>query len=233
MNQNAGAEGDGIVWLHHNVVRLALHPVAPGQRDTSAAPLLLLHGLGESAAARHPAIAAWPGPVWALDFTGHGQSTVPYGGGYTAEVLMGDADLALAHLGPCTVLGRGLGAYVALLITGARPHLVQGAVLCDGPGITGGGIGPTSSAVLTIDDANISKVPQPPDPWALVELSRDVRPPDYATSFARQATQLSRLGYPIAVCARWRPPWLDAVANEPGVLDVALEEALAFYELGG
>lgn len=232
MNGRRDAEGDGIVWLDHNVVRLALHHVAPGQRDTAAAPLLLLHGLGESAAARHPASTTWPGPVWALDFTGHGASTVPYGGGYTAEVLMGDADVALAHLGPCTVLGRGLGAYVALLITGARPHLVQGAVLCDGPGITGGGIGPTSSAVLTIDDADGGRS-SAPDPWALIELSRDVRPPDYATSFARQATQLSGLGYPIAVCARWRPPWLDAVANEPGVLDVTVEEALAFYELGG
>ena len=56
---------------------------------------------------------------------------------------MGDADVALAHLGAATVLGRGLGAYVALLIAGARPHLVRGAVLCDGPGLAGGGIGPT------------------------------------------------------------------------------------------
>jgi pimeloyl-ACP methyl ester carboxylesterase len=223
---------DGVVWLEHNAVRLALHPVATGQPGASAvAPLLLLHGLGESAAARHPATAAWPGAVWALDFTGHGRSTVPQGGGYTAEVLMGDADLALAHLGPCTVLGRGLGAYVALLIAGARPHLVRGAVLCDGPGMAGGGVGPTSSAVLTIDDTHARPL-EAPDPWALLELSRDVRPPDYATAFARQATQLSSFGYPFAVCARWRPPWLEAVANEPGVLDMTVEEALAFYELG-
>ena len=51
-----------------------------------------------------------------------------------------------------------------------------------------------------------------PDPWALAELSRDVRPPDYATGFARQATQLSGLEWPVAVCARARPPWLEAVA---------------------
>ena len=68
----------------------------------------------------------WPGPVWALDFTGHGASTVPRGGGYTAEVLMADADAALAHLGPATVLGRGLGAYVALLLAGARPRAGAG-----------------------------------------------------------------------------------------------------------
>jgi hypothetical protein len=68
-----------------------------------------------------------------------------------------------------------------------------------------------------------------PDPWALVELARDLRPTDYATGFARQATQLSGLEWPIAVCARWRVPWLDAVAGEPGVLDTTLPEALAHY----
>ena len=52
---------------------------------------------------------------------------------------MADADAALAHLGPATVYGRGLGAYVALLIAGARPDLVRGAVLDDGPGLVGGG----------------------------------------------------------------------------------------------
>ena len=52
---------------------------------------------------------------------------------------MGDVDAALAHLGPSTVLGRGLGAYIALLIAGARPDLVRGAVLADGPGLVGGG----------------------------------------------------------------------------------------------
>ena len=56
-----------------------------------------------------------------------------------------------------------------------------------------------------------------------------VRPPDYATSFARQALQHSGVSWPFAVCAKLRPPWLEAVASEPGVLDVGLEEAGAFY----
>ena len=129
--------------------------------------------------------------------------------------------------GRATVVGRGLGAYIALLIAGARPRLVRGAVLCDGPGLSGGGVGPISSAVLTIDEHTGGD--GAPDAWALLELARDVRPPDYATSFARQATQLSSLTSPLAVCARWRPPWLEAVAGEPGVLDVTVEEALAYY----
>ena len=40
----------------------------------------------------------WAGPIAALDFTGHGQSTIPPGGGYNAEILLADADIALAAL---------------------------------------------------------------------------------------------------------------------------------------
>src|SRR5262249_11829805 len=88
-----------IVWLDHSAIRLALHPVQTASDGPAVPPLLLLHGLGESAAVRHPATTTWPGAVWALDFAGHGHSAMPSGGGYTAEVLMGDTDIALAHLG--------------------------------------------------------------------------------------------------------------------------------------
>lgn len=209
--------------VHHGAVTLALHRLADG----AGRPLLLLHGLGERTPDEAPAwAAAWPGPIWGLDFTGHGDSTVPRGGGYSCEVLMGDADLALAELGPATVAGRGLGGYIALLIAGARPHLVRGAIVLDGPGLAGGSTGPASTTVIAVDPGAAA----PPDPWALAELSRDVRPPDYAASFARQATQLSGLTEPVTVCARWRPPWLEAVAAEYGVASMAgVEEALAAY----
>jgi len=52
---------------------------------------------------------------------------------------------------------------------------------------------------------------------ALLELGRDVRPPDYAATYARQAATLSGLDTAIAVVAVARPPWLEAVADEPGV----------------
>ena len=95
---------DDLVWLTHVSVRLALRRLRAGE----GRPLLLLHGLGEHTPAELPrSVAAWPGPVWGLDLTGHGRSTIPFGGGYTAEVLMADVDHALAHLGPVTVLGRG------------------------------------------------------------------------------------------------------------------------------
>ena len=112
--------------LIHNRIELALHEL----RARDGPTLLMLHGLGEhSALPSADVLDAWTGPIAGLDFTGHGASTVPIGGGYSCEVLMGDTDVALAHLGPCTVLGRGLGAYVALMIAGARPDLVRGAIL--------------------------------------------------------------------------------------------------------
>ena len=210
------------VTLRHVRVELSLHQLS----EAEGRPLLLLHGLGERSPERTPTwAAAWPGPVHALDFTGHGGSTVPDGGGYTAEALMGDADAALAHLGPATILGRGLGAYVALLIAGARPDLVRGAVLADGPGLAGGGPVPGSPHVLRLD----MSAPTPPDPFALAELSRDVRPPDYAAAFAFQAVNRSDLADPIAVAARTRPEWLRAVLDSPGVRELPVEEALELY----
>ena len=73
----------------------------------------------------------------------------------------------------------------------------------------------------------------PPDPWALIELARDVRPADYATSFARQATQLSGLSWPVAVCARWRPAVARRGRRRARVLDSTLADALAHYSTVG
>ena len=209
--------------LHHYKVDLALHQL----RDHGDAhPLLLLHGLGERTPDRLPGpVSAWPGPVWGLDFAGHGGSTIPRGGGYTAELLMGDADAAVAALGPLTVCGRGIGAYVALLIAGARPNEVRGAVLADGSGLAGGGTSPGSPVVITPAEGS----GRTPDPLALLELSRDVRPPDYALTYLRLAMQRSELEAPVAVSAVVRPPWLAAVADEPGVIECSVPEALARF----
>ena len=40
--------------------------------------------------------------------------------------------------------------------------------------------------------------PKRSDPFALVELARDVRPDDYATTYVRQALQFSGLEAPVA-----------------------------------
>ena len=137
---------------------------------------------------------------------------MPIGGGYTAEILMADADAVLQHLGEATIVGRGLGAYIALLAAGARPQLVRGAVLADGPGLSGGPSSPVSQPVFSLEPVEAS-----PDPYALAELGRDLRPPDYATAFSRLAVQGSDLEQPITVVARFRPAWVRAVVGEPGV----------------
>ncbi len=208
-----------VVTLRHGKVELALHRL----RAADGPALLLLHGLGERSPAVVPDQASgWPGSVWALDFTGHGGSTLARGGGYTAEVLMADADTALGHLGTATLLGRGLGAYVALLLAGARADRVRGAVLTDGVGLTGGGVRPAGPSMVRI----AGRADRTPDPYALAELSRDVRPPEYALAYVRLAVQFSSLSEPLAVSAVVRPEWLDAVCDEPGVVETSVEAAL-------
>jgi len=221
------------VMLRHNKIDLALHllrtepldPVVPSR------PLLLLHGLGDRSPTGVPHwCASWPGPIAALDFTGHGDSTVPAGGGYSPELLMADVDQALAELTDgdpdrsITILGRGLGAYVALQIAGARASQIHGVILVDGPGLAGGPTGPTSQSVFALDTDGSS-----PDPYALVELGRDLRPGDYAVSFVNLANANAPVANPITVASSFRPKWLAAVADSPGVVESSLSDALAAY----
>lgn len=211
-----------MITVTHARIELAIHELKSGD----GRPLLHLHGLGLQSPDSVPDdIASWRGPIFALDFTGHGKSQVPKGGGYTPELLMGDVDAALQHIGEATLIGRGLGAWVAFMTAAARPDVVRGAILADGPGMSGGGPAPGTPTISRIDP----NAPVPPDPYALAELSKDVRPPDYALDFAHLILQHSRLPQPIAVCARSRPEWLDAVIEELGISPTSLEDALRSY----
>ncbi len=214
-----------VVWLRHNRIDLALHRLTTGD-DPNFRPLLILHGLGERSPRRPPELVDWPGPIFGLDFTGHGDSTVPQGGGYTSEVLTGDVDAALEHLGTVTLLGKGLGAYVAVMITAARPDLVHGAVLADGPGLAGGGVQPGSPSLAFPPPWSTGGAP---DALALLELSRDVRPPDYAQNLVRLAAERSELDKVLMVAAVARPEWLGAIVGEPGVGIAPLPDALRHF----
>jgi len=209
------------VFLLHNKMKLAFHTL----REGSGPRLLLLHGLGEHSPKEPPAdVADWPGAIYALDFTGHGESTAPGGGGYTAELLMGDADVALGMIQEATVLGRGLGGYVALLLAGARPTQVRGCIIADGHGIAGGGDRPGLPVVRGVAERESN-----PDPFALVELASDLRPPDYAAGFAQLALEHSGMAQPVSVAAKARPDWLKAVLQQQGVVERTVAEAVADY----
>lgn len=210
--------------LQHNKVSIALHQV----REGTGRPLLLLHGLGEDATRVAQIPLTWPGPIWALDFTGHGQSTVPRGGGYSAEILMADVDIALRHLGePATILGRGLGGYIGFLISCGRATMVRGLVIIDGPGIAGGAMNPTStSEIASVGRRNGTA----PDSWALIELSRDSRPQNYASSFLKLAVANSGIEDPISLACRVTPKWMEIIKPEAGVItDISMQEALDIY----
>lgn len=209
-------------YINNGDLRLALHTLEKGE----SRPLLLLHGLGESSEARRPYwTQSWTGPVLALDFTGHGESEVPVSGGYMPETLMSDVDHVLARYGPCTIVGRGLGAWIALLIAGARTELVHGVVLFDGGGIVGGGPQPPTPHISVFENPTQAT----PDPYALAELSRDPRPPDYALDYVRFILESSPLEHPIVVSARIKPDWLAAVAADIGVIELPLEQAVASF----
>jgi pimeloyl-ACP methyl ester carboxylesterase len=214
-----------MIKLTHGRITLALHEL----RATANGPaLLLLHALGlRSPDEAPPDLEGWPGPIHALDFTGHGDSTSPKGGGYTPELLMGDVDAAINHIGSdgVVLLGHGLGAYVALLASAARFDAVRGAILCDGPGLSGGGPAPGTPTLVRVDES----APVPPDPFALAELSKDVRPPDYAVDFVRLVLAHTQNPNPIAVCAKARPEWLSAVLDELGAAPVTIAEALRLF----
>jgi pimeloyl-ACP methyl ester carboxylesterase len=208
------------IYLQHFRMRLALHCL----REAKGPALLLLHGLGEqSPALLAQEYCAWPGSVHALDFTGHGASSVPSGGGYSCEALLADADAALAHLGAATLVGRGLGAYIGLMLAGTRPKRVRGAILCDGPGLAGAGL-PALVRVATQPAQGASV-----DPSALIELAADFRPAPYARAFAQQAAAHSGLEQPFLVCARERPDWLAAAVHGLALEPMAMAQCLRYY----
>ena len=72
-----------------------------------------------------------------------------------------------------------------------------------------------------------------PDPFALLELARDIRPPDYAQTYVRFVVERSEMDQPIIVSAVVRPEWLAAVANEPGVGEEDQVTALAYFAAQG
>jgi pimeloyl-ACP methyl ester carboxylesterase len=197
-----------MIELQHGRLKLSLHTL----REGAGSPLLLLHGLRGSAGDWQAASLPWAGPIFALDFSGHGHSEWLRGGAYHPEYWACDADIALAAIGgggKASLLGRGVGAYVALLLAGARAQEIDHAVLLDGPGLAGGGPMPNFDEPFAPAD-----LPSGPRLLSLacdpaVQFSEfGVRPPQYACGFARAARRITLLDDGGA-----RPPWWRAVRD--------------------
>lgn len=193
--------------LHHGRVALALHTL----KRARGPKLLLLHALHGSSGDWGEEALAWPGDVHALDFSGHGESDWLRGRGYAPEVYVAEADMAIARLesaGPLHLAGAGVGAYVALLITGARADRVAATLLLPGPGFAGGGAlpgeaGEEAGAEWRREVSAPPRAPGEPGPDPLVgRCARDVRPAYYVEEFARAAPRL--LVGPVAE----EPVWL-------------------------
>jgi pimeloyl-ACP methyl ester carboxylesterase len=204
--------------IRHGRISLELHELA--RRD--GVPLLLLHSLCGSSAEWGEAPATWPGPVFALDFAGHGLSEWIVGGAYYPEMLAGDADAALAHIGNAAVAGAGVGAYVALLLAGACSAAVPAALLVSGTGLAGGGPQPDYQREFP-EFAVVERRPGIADPMVRT-LECDVRPVDYATAFARAAKRILLLEDTAP-----RPPWWEGARCSPAAESITadLPSALA------
>lgn len=200
--------------------------------EGSGTPLLLLHDLFGSMGdwQSHPleeAVGeAWDGPVWALDFAGHGDSAWRPGGAYYPELFATDANAALEEIGSACVAGIGLGAYVALLIAGARAEKVPGSLLLPGTGMEGGGQEPA----VTPNPESLQKLARAhggtetasdtaTDPRVIL-AENDIRPVDYACSFGTRSA-----GLVLAEDGHPRPGWWESLRALPTSREVRIESA--------
>ena len=134
--------------MHVTNGNLRLHVAEDG--DTSAPPILLLHGITSFGGTWDwivPSLAE-RFRVLRLDFRGHGQSErAP--GEYHVDGYVGDAVAALEQAAgrPCVVIGHSLGGATTAALTQRRPELLTGAIMEDPP------LGPTdpATAVMSLE----------------------------------------------------------------------------------
>ncbi|RKR30258.1 alpha/beta fold hydrolase [Arthrobacter oryzae] len=111
-----------------------LHAAIWGADNPSAPTILAVHGVTSSHMQWAVLADALPGVrIIAPDLRGRGRSNAlpgPFGMAAHAEDLAALLDAASA--GPVVVLGHSMGAFAALVLAHAHPHLVSSLVLVDG-----------------------------------------------------------------------------------------------------
>ncbi|WP_334161379.1 alpha/beta fold hydrolase [Phenylobacterium sp.] len=109
--------------------------------DPTGVPLLLLHGISDSAPSMRPFMSELPPNVRAIAISqrGHGDSSKP-AGPYTLDAMAADAAEALDRLGVrrTVVMGHSMGSMVAQRFAAAHPDRTRGLVLVGAfPGLKG------------------------------------------------------------------------------------------------
>lgn len=194
--------------LRNGRVALALHERKGGDGPA----LLLLHALAGSSRDWGMEVDLWPGPVFALDFSGHGASGWRRGGSYHIEHFVSDADVALAEIGSAALAGAGVGAWYALLLAGARADRVPAVLLAPGRGLAGGGPAPDPLDVRRRipNDAEVAAFAGDCDPYVLGSEGMP-HPPRFTEPFARAARRVL-----LVEDGAELPPWWVAVREAGG-----------------
>ena len=188
-------------------------PAPPARRRRAAAAAAARAGRAVArGGARPPRRLAGPGVGARLHRPR--RSTVPAGGGYFSEVLMADVDAALGHLGPGHAVRPRAGRLrrPAGRRSASRPRPGRGPRRRPGHRRRR-----APSRRRRSCWAPASHPAPPPTRTPCSSSATTSGPPDYAATYARQAATLSGLDTALVVTAVVRPPWLAAVAAEPGV----------------
>lgn len=130
--------------------------------DPTGVPLLLLHGLSDSAVSMRPLMEALPPGIRVIAVTqrGHGDSSKP-AGPYTTDAFVADAVAAMDKLGAprAVIFGHSMGSIVAQRLAMKHPERVAGLILEGAfPGLKGN---PTVDAFY---DEAIKDLRDPIDP---------------------------------------------------------------------
>jgi pimeloyl-ACP methyl ester carboxylesterase len=126
--------------VHIGGVNVNYYHKAPiAQTPSANMPILLLHGLGDSAITWSSIIAplARDHAVYAVDLPGYGLSSLPAGCSFSTLEQMRDVLVAFLRdvIGqPALVVGNSLGGWLAVKLAWATPALVRGIMLLDAGG---------------------------------------------------------------------------------------------------